>query len=208
MKKYIKLSEYARSKSIVYATALRHWHLGKIKGYQDKDTGTIYVEQENNSGPEENTVVLYSRVSSSENKSNAESQLERLRLYAMAKGYRIIDEKIEVASGLNDKRPKLEGLLKQDNYKILLVEHKDKLTRFGFNYIEVLLNRQGQRIEVINEVKEEKEDLINDLVSIITSFCERIYGQRRTKRKTEKIIQELESEKLKDGITSIKDTNK
>jgi resolvase domain protein len=202
----MKLSEYSRRMGVHYRTAWRHWHLGKIKGFQDEDTGTIYVLD--NNGVEENTAVLYSRVSPSENKSNAESQLERLRLYAMAKGYRIIDEKIEVSSGLNDKRPKLEGLLKQDNYKILLVEHKDRLTRFGFNYIEVLLNRQGQRIEVINEVKEEKEDLINDLVSIITSFCARIYGQRRTKRKTEKIIQELESEKLKDGITSIKNTDK
>jgi len=118
MKKHIKLSEYARSKSIVHATALRYWHLGKIKGYRNKDTGTIYLEQESNYGSEENTIVLYSKVSSSENKSNAESQLERLRLYAIAKGYRIIDEKIEVSSWLNDKRPKLEGLLKQDRFKI------------------------------------------------------------------------------------------
>lgn len=89
----------------------------------------------------------------------------------------------------------MESLLKKDTYEILLVEHKDRLTRFGFNYIAVLLEKTNQRVEVINEVTEEKEDLINDLVSIITSFCARIYGQRRTKRKTESLIKELEEEK-------------
>lgn len=57
-------------------------------------------------------------------------------------------------------------------------------------------------------MKEEKEDLINDLTSIITNFSARIYGQRRMKRNTVQIIQELESDKIKNGITSIKDTNK
>lgn len=195
MKKYIKLSQYAKNKSIIYGTALKHWHKGKIKGYQDPDTLTIYVEDESESNVPNNTVALYSRVSSSENKKNAESQLDRLRMYAIAKGYQIKEEVIEVASGLNDKRPKLESLLKKDSYEILLVEHEDRLTRFGFNYIEVLLEKSNQRVEVINEVTEEKEDLINDLVSIITSFCARIYGQRRTKRKTESLIKELEEEK-------------
>lgn len=195
MKKYIKLSQYAKNKSIIYGTALKHWHKGKINGYQDPDTLTIYVEDESESNVPNNTVALYSRVSSSENKKNAESQLDILRMYAIAKGYQIKEEVIEVASGLNDKRPKLESLLKKDSYEILLVEHKDRLTRFGFNYIAVLLEKTNQRVEVINEVTEEKEDLINDLVSIITSFCARIYGQRRTKRKTESLIKELEEEK-------------
>lgn len=79
------------------------------------------------------------------------------------------------------------------------MEHKDRLTRFGFNYIETLLKTKGIKIEIINEAVEEKEDLIEDLVSIITSFCARIYGQRRTKRKTEKIIEVIKSETSKDN---------
>lgn len=81
----------------------------------------------------------------------------------------------------------------------MLVEHKDRLTRFGFNYIETLLETKGIKIEIINEAIEEKADLIEDLVSIITSFCARIYGQRRTKRKTEKIIEVIKSETSKDN---------
>ena len=70
----------------------------------------------------------------------------------------------------------------------MLVEHKDRLTRFGFNYIETLLETKGIKIEIINEAIEEKADLIEDFVSIITSFCGRIYGRKR-KEKIEKIKQ-------------------
>ena len=73
-----------------------------------------------------------------------------------------------------------------------IVEHKDRLTRFGFNYIEKLLSRSGVELEVVNQVDGEKEDLIQDFVSVITSFSARIYGQRRSRRKTEKLIEELE----------------
>ncbi len=206
MKKYIKLSKYAKNHSITYGTALRHYHKGLLNGYQDETTKTIYIEEETKSVVNTNRVALYSRVSSSENRKNAEKQLERLRMYSLAKGYTIVEEVIEVASGLNDNRPKLEKILKKDNYDILLVEHKDRLTRFGFNYIEVLLEKSQQRVEVINYIQEEKEDLINDLVSIITSFCARIYGQRRTKRKTEDLIKELKKEQL-NGSSSLEDKN-
>lgn len=206
MKKYIKLSKYAKNHSITYGTALRHYHKGLLNGYQDETTKTIYIEEETKSVVNTNRVALYSRVSSSENRKNAEKQLERLRMYSLAKGYTIVEEVMEVASGLNDNRPKLEKILKKDNYDILLVEHKDRLTRFGFNYIEVLLEKSQQRVEVINYIQEEKEDLINDLVSIITSFCARIYGQRRTKRKTEDLIKELKKEQL-NGSSSLEDKN-
>ena len=75
-----------------------------------------------------------------------------------------------------------------------MVEHKNRLTRFGFNYIKTLLNYYGKDIEVVNEVENEKEDLIQDFVSVITSFCARIYGQRRSKRKTIKLLETLDKE--------------
>jgi predicted site-specific integrase-resolvase len=74
---------------------------------------------------------------------------------------------------------------------VIVVEHKDRLTRFGYNYLEQLLKVQDRRIEVINLAEDGKEDLIQDFVSIVTSFCARLYGQRRSKRKTERLIAEL-----------------
>jgi len=117
-----------------------------------------------------------------------------LENYASAKGYKIYKTIKEIGSGLNDKRQKLQQILEDDNWNILIVEHKDRLTRFGFNYLDLLLKKQGKTIEVINESKEEKEDLMDDFVSVITSFCARLYGQRRNKRKTEKLIQELKND--------------
>lgn len=198
-KEYIKASEYAKKMSLHIRTVYRYYHNGKIKGYQDEETGTIFIlnpfkKKYNNTLT--NKVVLYARVSSSENKNNLESQLERLRLYANAKGYQIVREIKEIGSGLSDNRSKLNYLLenKLNEFEILLVEHKDRLTRFGFNYIDILLKTHNKKIEVINLVNNNKEDLIQDFVSVITSFCVRIYGQRRSKRKTEKIIKELKDE--------------
>ena len=199
-KEYIKASEYAKRMSLNVRTVYRYYHNGKIKGYQDKETGTIFIlnpfKNINNEDNLKNKVVLYARVSSSENKTNLENQLERLRLFASAKGYQIVKEIKEVGSGLNDNRSKLNYLLEKElnEFKILLVEHKDRLTRFGFNYIDILLKSHNKKIEVINLVDNNKEDLMQDFVSIITSFCARIYGQRRSKRKTEKLIKELEDE--------------
>lgn len=74
---------------------------------------------------------------------------------------------------------------------IIIVEHKDRLARFGINYIEKLLSLDGRKIEAINPQTNEKDDLMQDFVSIITSFCARLYGKRRTKRQTEQLIKEL-----------------
>lgn len=100
----------------------------------------------------------------------------------------------EIGSGLNDNRPKLLKLLNDVNVGYIIVEHKDRLTRFGFNYIKALLESRGGSIIVINEVESNKEDLIQDFVSVITSFCARIYGQRRSKRKTEKLLEGLKED--------------
>lgn len=193
----MKLSEYAKRHSITYVTAYRHWRSGYIKGKQ-LASGTIVIFEETEQFKEQDEargVVIYARVSSSENKSNLESQCNRLRDYASAKGYKIKREVKEIGSGLNDKRTKLEKILAADDWDILLVEHKDRLARFGIHYLEILLSKENKRIEIINEGGSDKQDLMQDFVSIITSFCARLYGLRRSKRKTEELIERLQKEK-------------
>lgn len=189
----MKLSQYAKQKGITYRTAYRIWKDGFLKGEQ-LPTGTIivYDEIKNKQELNKNNVILYARVSSSENKSNLDSQLNRLRDYASAKGYVVIKEIKEIGSGLNDKRPKLEKIFQEDNWSKIIVEHKDRLARFGTNYIKVLLNNSNKDIEIINEIDSDKQDLMQDFVSIITSFTARLYGLRRSKIKTEEIIKALQ----------------
>ena len=200
----MKLSAYARQIGISYRTAWRWFKAGKLAGYQ-VDTGTIIVTDSIPAAAKvvtDEKVAIYTRVSAAENKDNLEGQAKRLMDYCAAKGYRVALVVKEIGSGVNDTRPKLMKLLTDPSIALIVVEHKDRLTRFGFNYLEKLLAMQGRRIEVINLAENSKEDLIQDFVSIVTSpsallrvkFCARLYGQRRSKRKTERIIAELNGE--------------
>ena len=183
----MKLSSYAKRLGISYKTAWRYWKDGKLDAYQ-LPSGTIIVADDK---LRDKYVCIYARVSSAENKGNLDSQTERLAQYCIAKGYKVHKIVKEVGSGVNDNRKKLAKLLNDSECGLIVVEHKDRLTRFGFNYIKVLLNQMGKDIEVANESENDKQDLMQDFVSIITSFCARIYGLRRSKRKTEAIIKEL-----------------
>ena len=190
----MKLSTYAKQLGISYQTAWRLFKDGKLNAYQ-LPTGTVIVREEESQGSEQ-SVAIYCRVSSSENKGNLESQKKRLLDYCAAKGYKVSRVITEVGSGINDTRKQWLSLLQDRMVRIIVVEHKDRFTRFGFTGYKTLLNADGRDIEVVNEAENGKEDLLQDLVSIITSFCARLYGQRRCKMKTEKIIQELTAGKI------------
>ena len=125
-------------------------------------------------------------------KENLQRQNERLESYATSFGYNTVYSIKEIGSGMNDSRTKLSKLLMQDDWDVLIVENKDRLTRFGFNYIELLLNKQGKKIVVVNETNDDKTDLMQDLISVVYSFSARMYGLRRKKNKQE-IIDFIES---------------
>lgn len=184
-----KISEYAKKNKVTIRTIWNWIYEGRLLTRRT-ETGRIRIIVDEN---KEKHIAVYARVSSSENKDNLERQKERLVSYCNAKGYKVSKIITEIGSGLNDKRPKLESLLTDNSIDIIVVEHKDRLCRFGLNYIQKLLSLQEREIEIINPVDDNKEDLIQDFISIITSFCARIYGQRRTKRKTEQLIKELEN---------------
>lgn len=197
-----KLSTVAKKLGVSKQTLWNWKYAGKIEFHKIGSLNYIDNETFNTLlGIEEKkveSVAIYARVSSTENKSNLETQKQRLISYCNARGYKVDHVITEFGSGLNDKRPKLEKLLKSNVTKIV-IEHKDRLTRFGFNYIETLLDRCGIQLEVVNNVEGEKEDLIKDFVSVITSFSARIYGQRRSKRKTEQLIKSLEEQKSEEA---------
>ena len=73
-------------------------------------------------------------------------------------------------------------MLKRDDWTVLVIEHEDRLTRFGFEWFRLLLDMQGRRIIVVNEAGDDRADLVHDLVGIIYSFSARLYGQRRSQR--------------------------
>jgi len=135
-------------------------------------------------------IALYARVSSVDQKADVERQLERLRDYAAAKGYTVSKEVVELASRLNDSRPKLSKLLTYTTIGTIIVEHNDRLTRFGFEYIRKLLEVQQRRIEVVFET-DMNDELVDDFVAIITSMSTRLYGRRNSKRRAQTVQQYL-----------------
>lgn len=196
----MKLSEYARRVGVTRFTAHRWFHDGKIPGAYQLPSGLIYVPDtifDTEKPPKQKGLtVVYARVSSSEQrKTNLETQAERLTQFAIANGW-VVDKVIkEVGSGLNDERKKLTDLLRSDaKIDRIIVEHQDRLTRFGFNYLQILADKMGFEIIVVNPTMTDNEDLMQDFASIITSFCARLYSRRRAKRQTEKIIQSLREE--------------
>lgn len=192
-KQYEKLSDYARRMGLQYQTVWKQYKRGALPQVVNVNGSLFMPLDATHNSSEQNRAALYARVSSSENKSNLESQAQRLYDFATARGLTVAKKVTECASGLNEERPKLWKLLNNKDWDVLIVEHKDRLTRFGFSFVEALINEQGRQIIVINNDKErdKEQEIIDDLVAIITSFTAQIYGNRHSKRKTEKIIREL-----------------
>jgi predicted site-specific integrase-resolvase len=184
-----KLSDYAKKFNVTYRTAWNRFKKGKIEGAFLDETNHVIIPLKNLENNKK--VAIYSRVSNNDRKDNLERQSERLINYAISNGYEIIHNIKEIGSGLNDNRKGLIKLLKSNDYSIIIVENKDRLTRFGFNYIETLLNINNKKIIVVNRSDDGKIDLIEDLTSIIYSFSARMYGLRKKKNK-EEIVKFLE----------------
>ncbi|EFH89538.1 IS607 family transposase [Ktedonobacter racemifer] len=187
----MKLSQYAKKAGVTYKTAWRWYKAGTLDAYQTP-TGTVIVRDPVVEKPETGRIALYARVSSADQKSDLERQVQRLRDYAAARGYPVAKEVVEIASGLNDNRPKFLKLLADPSIGTILVERRDRGTRFGWRYLTTLLQAQGRRIEAIFP-HETQDDLVDDVVSLITSMAARMYGRRGSRHRAERIKQCVES---------------
>ena len=186
----MRLSAYAQKMGVSYKTAFRWWKAGKLDAYQ-LETGTVIVRESSPLPETASGIALYARVSTQAQKADLERQVERLKTYAASKGYQVSKVIQEIASGMNDNRSKLSKLLTDASIGVVVVEHRDRLTRFGFAYIEQLMQMQGRRLEVIFPSDTDNE-LVDDFIAVITSMASRIYGRRTSKRRAEKIKQCVE----------------
>lgn len=187
----MKLSEWARKQGISYKTAWRWVRQGKMPvPFEQTPTGTILVKE-----PEATSraVALYARVSSADQKADLDRQIARLVAYASEQGWAVTRVVSEIGSGLNGRRSKLMRLLSDPKVTTIVVEHRDRLMRFGFEYVEAALAAQGRRIVVV-ESGEVKDDLVQDMFEVLTSFCARLYGRRAARNKAKKALEAIERE--------------
>lgn len=202
----IRISKLAKDLNVTKNTIYNWKKKGEIEFIKDEKNGYNYVSIETynkfmNYNEEkkniEKKVVIYTRVSSNERKNNLITQSERLINFANSNGYKVNKVVKEIGSGFNDNRKELNKLLEDLNFDILIIEHKDRLTRVGFHYIENLLNKLNKEIIVVNEVDNEEKDIVQDFISIITSYTSRIYGNRRKNIKSIEFINDLNNKNKK-----------
>ena len=190
MERLLRPKEVCQLLGISYSTLLRWIREGKIRAVTTEggkyripySEVKKYLERR-----EETRAVIYARVSSADQKEDLERQVNYLTNYATAKGYKVVEVLKDVASGLNTGRKgllKLFKLVESRSVDVVLVTYKDRLTRFGFEYLEEFFSAMGTHIEVVfgEEPKDATQELVEDLISIMTSFAGKIYGMRSHKK--------------------------
>lgn len=184
----------------VTAQTLRNWDKeGKLKPAYTKSNGYRYYSEDSilSYTQERKTkkdlhVIGYARVSSKKQSDDLERQVDNLKTYIESKysSYEIITD---IGSGINYKKPGLKKLIDLVNKKqvdIIVVLYKDRLLRFGFELVEYFSKINNVSIEVLDRVnKTQDEELVEDLIQIITVFSCRLQGKR--KAKTKEILEEF-----------------
>ncbi len=178
----------------VTAQTLRNWDKeGKLKPSYVKSNGYRYYSEESilSYTQERKTkknlnVVGYARVSSKKQSDDLERQINNLNTYISSK-YDSFDIITDIGSGINYNKPGLKKLIEKINKKevdLIIVLYKDRLLRFGFEIVEYFAELNNVKIEILDKIdKNQDEELVEDLVQIITVFSCKIQGKRKTKTK-------------------------
>jgi len=188
--KLYRTGEAAKKLGVSKMTVLRWIKAGKLKAHR---IGKEYRVPESEikrllGGKTLDKVVIYARVSSRDQKEDLERQIEYLKSYCSSRGYRMAKILTDISSSLNENRKGLKQLFKLvEDGKItkVVITYKDRLTRFGFKYLEQYFNSHGVEIEVLfdDEEKTPEKELVEDLLAIATSFAGKLYGMRSHKKK-------------------------
>lgn len=183
---HVKLSEWARQQGVSYQTAWRWVKDGKMPvPVRQAPSGTWIVEESRKqvSGH----VVAYCRVSSADQKPDLDRQVARVVTEAGKRGMPVGEVVTEVGSGLNGKRRKLHRVLADPKTAVIVVEHRDRLARFGVEHLQAALSATGREL-VILDPEETTDDLVKDMTDVLTSMCARLYGQRAAKDRAARAI--------------------
>ncbi len=183
----VKLSEWARRNGVTYKTAWKWFNAGILPVKATRlPTGTILVLPAVEEVPKD--AALYARVSSHDQKGDLERQKGRLVTFATGEGKRVGKVVEEVGSGLNGHRAKLIAILRDPNIGDVVVEHRDRLTCFGAEYIQAALEASGRHL-IVMEQGEVEDDLVRDMTEVLTSFCARLYGKRSARNRAKRALE-------------------
>ena len=152
---------------------------------EQRPTGTIIVKPPKE---EPTGVAVYARVSSADQRSDLDGQVARVVAFVTRQGWPVVRTVTEVGSGLNGQRPEFMKVLADPSVAIVAVEQRDRLMRFGAEYVEAALAAQGRRLVVVDP-GETRDDLVRDMIDVLTSMCARLYGRPSARHRAEKALQ-------------------
>jgi putative resolvase len=182
----VKLAEWARVSGIHPQTAYRWFRQDRMPVPARRlASGTIWVD----AAPvgESGRVVVYARVSSHDQRADLDRQVARVTEWATSSGHQVGEVACEVGSGMNGNRPKLRRILSDPSAAVIVVEHRDRLARFGVEQLESALAAAGRRV-VVADPGETADDLVRDMIEVLTSMCARLYGRRGARNRAMRAI--------------------
>ncbi|WP_369394619.1 IS607 family transposase [Streptomyces sp. CG1] len=182
-------TEWARAQGVGSHTAYRWFMDGTLPvPAQRVRQRTILVNIDAATAPEAvGGLGMYARVSSHDQKADLERQVARLSEWAAKAGGRVVREEAEIGSGMNGARSKAKRLLADPAVTTVVVEHKGRLGRMNVELVEAALSAHGRRLVVL-DYGEVEDDLVRDVMEVLTSFCARLYGRRSAKNRARKAL--------------------
>lgn len=186
----MKLTTWAKEQGVSYRAALNWFHAGTLPvPARQLPSGTILVDPPPKPA---GVTVAYCRVSSHDQKADLERQAGRVLTACSDRGIRIDRTVTEIGPGLNGRRAKLRKLLADPAVTTVVVEHRDRLARFGVEYLEASLSAHGRTVIVLDD-SELADDLARDLTEVLTSMCARRYGRRCAARRATAALVAIEN---------------
>lgn len=189
----MNLADWAESVGVNRHTAYRWFREGTLPVPAERVGRLILVKTAASASAAAAGVVLYARVSSHDRRSDLDRQVARLTAWATERDLGLGQVVCEVGSGLNGKRPKLRRILSDPDARVIVVEHRDRLARFGVEHLEAALSAQGRRI-VVADPGETTDDLVCDMIEVLTGMCARLYGRRGARNRAMRAVTEAKRE--------------
>jgi len=185
----MNLREWALAQGLHPQTAYRWLREGKLPVPATRvGPGTILVNMDAVTAPTiTGGVGLYARVSCHDHRADLDRQVGRLSASAAQAGLRVVRVESEVGSGMNGSRAKARRLLADPAVTALVVEHRDRLGRMNTELVEAALAASGRRLVVLDG-GEVDDDLVRDMVEVLTWFCARLYGRGSARNRAEKAL--------------------
>ena len=183
----MNLTEWAGAQGVHVTTAYRWYREGVLPVPARKAGRLILVSAGKAAMSALGGAGLYARVSSPDQRADLDRQVARLSAWAVQARMPVVRVEAEVGSGMNGARARARRLLADPAAAVIVVEHRGRLGRMNAELVEAALAAHGRRLVVLDD-SEVTDDLVRDMIEVLTSFCARLYGRRSARNRALKAV--------------------